>query len=240
MKECRRRKSLMALTTNSHPGKNIWEVLLKPMPTFGRLRHVLTILQMQKSVDSNYTMNTSWNIWNGMLWVRWVTQQNVFDRKLLPLSAESTLQREETSHRHILKRAPKWNSWRCRAELNVIYCTSTVENFQWVLWIRVQCPMIWRTRFHLSSSHHKLSRVETKTCIKMNAQVTYELKNKVWIKAWRFQSTSKPTDRWRNASRPVFIRLQCGHEWTRLLPIFHHASLPGQHSALNRSGWAAS
>ena len=52
----------MSLTTNSHPGKNIWEVLLKPMPTFGRLRHVLTILQMQKSVDSSYTMNTNSNV----------------------------------------------------------------------------------------------------------------------------------------------------------------------------------
>lgn len=38
--------------TNSHLGKYIWKVLLKPLPTFGWLRHVLTVLQTQQCKSS--------------------------------------------------------------------------------------------------------------------------------------------------------------------------------------------
>lgn len=48
---CWRNTCWMALTY-SHPSKNIRKVLLKPMPTFGWLRHVLTILQTHQCIFS--------------------------------------------------------------------------------------------------------------------------------------------------------------------------------------------
>ena len=40
-------KTWPVVLTYSQPGKDIWKVLLKPLPAFGWLRHVLTILQSQ-------------------------------------------------------------------------------------------------------------------------------------------------------------------------------------------------
>lgn len=47
--------------TNCHPGKNIREVLLKPLPTFGRLGHVLAILcTKQYRISRSFTTKTSY------------------------------------------------------------------------------------------------------------------------------------------------------------------------------------
>lgn len=47
--------------TNGHPGKNIREVLLKPLPTFGRLGHILAILcTRQYRISRCFTMQTSY------------------------------------------------------------------------------------------------------------------------------------------------------------------------------------
>lgn len=61
--DCAWLPSYMRLT-NCHSGKNIREVLLKPLPTFGRLGHVLAILHTEQYILSGgFPQQTSY-FWN--------------------------------------------------------------------------------------------------------------------------------------------------------------------------------